>query len=99
VAFTVLALATLFTTWTALRMILAGRYAEHRRWMIRSFSLILAGVMLRVWVPLYEGLSGAGLVDFSFDTAYAMIAWLCWVPNLLIALWITRRPVDAAPAR
>src|SRR3712207_8386677 len=40
VGFTLLALATLFTTWTALRMVLAGRYAEHRRWMIRSFSLI-----------------------------------------------------------
>ena len=51
VAFTLLALATLFTTWTALRMVLAGRYAEHRRWMIRSFSLIMAGVMLRVWAP------------------------------------------------
>jgi len=66
-------------------MILAGRYAEHRRWMIRSFSLIMAGVMLRVWVPLYYGLAGAGVVNFSFETAYAAIAWLCWVPNLLIA--------------
>jgi hypothetical protein len=88
----------LFTTWTALRMVLAGRYREHRRWMIRSFSLIMAGVMLRVWSPLYTGLAGAGLVGFSFETAYAGIAWLCWVPNLLIALWITRRPVDPAPA-
>ena len=48
--FTLLGLATLFTTWTALRMVLAHRYGEHRRWMIRSFSLILAGVMLRVLV-------------------------------------------------
>lgn len=99
VAFTLLALGTLFTTWTALRMVLAGRYGEHRRWMIRSFSLIMAGVMLRVWAPLYDGLAGAGLVDFSFETAYAGIAWLCWVPNLLIALWITRRPVEPAVAR
>ncbi len=96
--FTVLDLAMLFTTWTALRMALAGRYAEHRRWMIRSFSLIMAGVMLRVWVPVYLGLAGIGLVDFSFETAYAAISWLCWVPNLLIALWMTRRPVDPAVA-
>jgi uncharacterized membrane protein len=97
--FTVLDLAMLFTTWTALRMIMAGRYGEHRRWMIRSFSLIWAGVMLRLWSPLYDRLSGAGLVDFSFETAYAGIAWLCWVPNLLIALWVTRRPVDSAQLR
>jgi uncharacterized membrane protein len=95
-AFTLLGLGTLFTTWTALRMVLAGRYGEHRRWMIRSFSLIMAGVMLRVWMPLYSGLASSGLVHFSYETAYAAVAWLCWVPNLLIALWITRRPVDAA---
>ena len=95
-AFTVLDLLMLFTTWTAVRMILAGRYGEHRRWMIRSFSLIMAGVMLRVWVPIYLGLSGLGLVDFTFETAYAAIAWLCWVPNLLVALWVTRRPATPA---
>jgi uncharacterized membrane protein len=96
VAFALLGLGTLFTTWTALRMVLAGRYGEHRRWMIRSFSLIMAGVMLRVWMPLYGGVASLGLVHFSYETAYAAVAWLCWVPNLLIALWITRRPVDSA---
>ena len=88
--FTVLDLAMLFTTWTAVRMVLAGRFGEHRRWMIRSFSLIMAGVMLRVWSPIYGALAAAGIVDFSFETAYAGIAWLCWVPNLLLAIWFTR---------
>jgi hypothetical protein len=92
VGFTVLDLAMLFTTWTAVRMIFASRYGEHRRWMIRSFSLIMAGVMLRVWVPIYGALAAAGIVNFSFETAYAAIAWLCWVPNLLLAIWFTRKP-------
>jgi hypothetical protein len=90
--FTILDLAMLFTTWTAVRMIFASRYGEHRRWMIRSFSLILAGVMLRVWVPIYGALAAASIVNFSFETAYAAIAWLCWVPNLLLAIWFTRKP-------
>jgi hypothetical protein len=59
--------------------------------MIRSFSLIMAGVMLRVWVPIYGALAAAGIVNFSFETAYAAIAWLCWVPNLLLAIWFTRK--------
>jgi hypothetical protein len=80
----------LFTTWTAVRMILAGRYGEHRRWMIRSFFLIMARVMLRVWSQIYDGLAALGIVDFSFEKAYAAIAWLCWVPNLLLAIWFTR---------
>jgi len=96
--FTVLDLAMLFTTWTAVRMIVARRYGDHRRWMIRSFSLIMAGVMLRVWTPLHGVLAGAGIVDISFETAYAAIAWLCWVPNLLIAIWFTRRPPAIAAA-
>jgi uncharacterized membrane protein len=96
--FTVLDLAMLFTTWTAVRMILAGRFGEHRRWMIRSFSLIMAGVMLRVWIPIYDALAAAGIVDFSFETAYAAIAWLCWVPNLLLAIWFTRHPAEVAHA-
>jgi uncharacterized membrane protein len=91
VGFTLLGLAMLFTTWTALRMIMAHRYGEHRRWMIRSFSLIMAGVMLRVEIPLYYALFGVGIVHFTFETAYATIAWLAWVPNILIALWVTRR--------
>jgi uncharacterized membrane protein len=96
--FTVLGLAMLFTTWTAVRMILAGRYGEHRRWMILSFSLILAGVMLRMWTPIYDRLAAIGIVDFSFETAYAAIAWLCWVPNVLLAVWFTRHPAEVANA-
>jgi uncharacterized membrane protein len=96
--FTVLGLAMLFTTWTAVRMILAGRYGEHRRWMIRSFSLIMAGVMLRLWTLIYDGLAAVGIVDFSFETAYAAIAWLCWVPNLMLAIWFTRHPADVVNA-
>ncbi len=97
--FTLLGVGTLFTTWTALRMVLAHRYAEHRRWMTLSFSLIWAGVMLRIWSPIYSLLAGIGLVHFSFETAYAGIAWLCWVPNLLFALWLTRRTVEREPTR
>ena len=95
-AFGLLGLSVLFTTWTALRMVLARRIGDHRRWMIRSFSLIFAGVMLRILSPIYAVLSGVGLVSFSFETAYTWIAWLSWVPNLLVAVWFTRQPKSVA---
>ena len=85
-------LAILFTTWTALRMILARRIGDHRRWMILSFSIMFAGAMLRLMTLAYFGLSAAGLVGFSFEQAYRAIAWLDWVPSLLLAMWLTRRP-------
>ena len=96
--FTFLDLAMLFTTWTAVRMVVARRIGEHRRWMIRSFSLILAGVMLRLMTFAHAALTAAGVTDMTFETAYAGISWLCWVPNLLIALWVTRRPSGVAKA-
>jgi uncharacterized membrane protein len=94
--FTFLDVAMLFSTWTAVRMLVDRRIGEHRRWMIRSFSLVLAGVTLRVMTSIYAALAATGLTGMTFETAYAGISWLCWVPNLLIALWVTRRPPAVA---
>jgi hypothetical protein len=58
----------------------------HRQWMIRNYALTFAGTMLRLWVPIL-----VGAVGFDFLMAYRAIAWLCWVPNLLVAEWIIRR--------
>ena len=63
----------------AYRAIRAGRIGAHGRWMTRNFALTLAGVMLRLWMP---GLAAGGV---PFDAAYPAVAWLCWVPNLVVA--------------
>ena len=56
-------------------------YQAHREWMIRSYSLCLAAVMLRLYLP------AAQMMGFRFEDAYPVIAWICWVPNLVIAEW------------
>ena len=96
--FTFLDLAMLFTTWTAVRMMVTRQFGDHGRWMILSFSLILAGVTLRLMTFTYTVIAATGLTELTFETAYAGIAWLCWVPNLLIALWVTRRPTGPVEA-
>jgi uncharacterized membrane protein len=63
----------------AFRLALVGRYAEHRQWMIRSFSLTFGAVLLRVYLPASQAMG----IDFM--TAYRAISWLAWVPNLLLA--------------
>jgi hypothetical protein len=57
--------------------------------MIRNYALTFAGVMLRIYVPV----SGAAGIDFL--TAYQAIAWMCWMPNLLVAQWIISRTLPA----
>jgi uncharacterized membrane protein len=92
-------LAVLWVPFTLLAWTSAMRrdFVAHERWMIRSFALTLAAVTLRIYLPM------VGILDMEFLPAYRAIAWLAWVPNLVIAeIWIAmrrrpRRP-KAAPA-
>jgi len=94
--FGLLALAWFFTTVQGLRTVLAGRYAEHRKWMIRSFALTFAAVTLRLYLP------ASAMLGLDMGQAYVAISWLAWIPNLLIAEWfmLSRRPfrTDLQPA-
>lgn len=82
--FGLLAVAWLGTTAMAYVRIRAGDQVAHRRWMTRSFALTFAAVMLRIYLPL------SGLLGIPFEPAYQTIAWLCWIPNLLVAELILR---------
>lgn len=79
--FGMLALGWLYTGLRAYRAIRRGAIQEHQQWMVRNFSLTFAAVTLRLYLPL------AFAAGFEFTVAYPIIAWLCWVPNLLVAEW------------
>ncbi|WP_250637311.1 DUF2306 domain-containing protein [Stenotrophomonas rhizophila] len=49
---------------------------------MRNFSLTLAAVTLRIYLP------SSMVLGIPFDIAYPIIAWLCWLPNLLLAEWL-----------
>jgi uncharacterized membrane protein YozB (DUF420 family) len=89
--FGLLAVLWLGTTAVGVWMARARDFAAHRQWMIRSAALIFAGVTLRLELPLLV------LGGLDFPTAYPVVAWLCWVPNLLVAEWLLRaRPLRAS---
>jgi len=85
-----LALAWLYTGVQAYRAIRAGDVATHRRWMVRNFALTFAAVMLRIYLPL------SFTIPVDFKSAYAIIAWLCWVPNLIVAEYFFNRSRTAS---
>lgn len=90
--FGMLAVCWIVTTSMAYRHIRAGNVRIHQDWMIRSYALTLAAVTLRIYLPISQ-ISG-----YPFEEAYQAIAWLCWVPNLIIAEWFiiprsNRKPV------
>ncbi len=81
-----LAVVWLVTAVAAYVTIRQGRVVEHQRWMTRNFALTYAAVTLRIYLPLSQ------VAGYDFDAAYAAIAWLCWVPNLLVAEWLILDP-------
>jgi hypothetical protein len=80
-----LAVLWLFTTVRAYISIRKKDIIAHEHWMIRSYALTFAAVTLRIWLPLFQ--FGFGM---KFMDSYLVIAWLCWVPNLLVAEWIVQ---------
>lgn len=53
--------------------------------MQRSYALSFAAITLRLWMFLI-----GGVLEWRTPGAYALCAWLCWVPNLvLLELWRT----------
>lgn len=85
-----LAIAWFGTTMMGWRQAVTGRYAAHRRWMIRSLSLTFAAVTLRLMLPMIP------LTGLAFVEGYRLISFLCWVPNLLLAeLWLRTVGRDA----
>jgi uncharacterized membrane protein len=85
VGFALLAVAWLISTGLAYHHIRRRELPAHRRWMIRSYALTLAAVTLRIYLP------ASLIAGIPVALAYPAIAWLCWVPNLLVGEWLLMR--------
>lgn len=83
--FALLALTWLYTGVRGYAAARAREFAAHRRWMMRNYALAFAAVTLRIYLGL--GMAAGG----SFETIYPWIAWLCWVPNLVLTEHVLRR--------
>jgi uncharacterized membrane protein len=84
--FIILGLIWFASTLLALLQIRKGNIIAHQKLMIFSYAACFAAVTLRLWLPLLIMLHKG-----EFEPAYRIVAWLCWVPNLLVAWWIVNR--------
>lgn len=66
------------TTLTATRKIMAKDIQAHKAWMLRSYALTFAAVTLRIWLAPLTLLFG------DFEAGFRVVAWVCWIPNLLV---------------
>lgn len=85
-AFATLAVLWMGTTALGWRLAMKRRWGAHREWMMRSYALTLSAITLRIW-------KYAIVMAFApppMDT-YRLVAWLGFVPNLLVVEWMIRR--------
>ncbi len=74
-----------YSTLKAYTSIKNKQVVQHQKMMIYSYAACFAAVTLRIWLPLLQ------LVFNNFTTSYLIVAWLCWVPNLIVAYFIVKR--------
>jgi uncharacterized membrane protein len=79
-AFCILAVLWIVFTWKAVAAARAHRFAEHKRWMYRSYALTLSAISLRAWKWLLVLLFAPAPMD-----VYHIVSWLGWGGNLLVS--------------
>ena len=77
-----------YTTLKAYLHIKEGEVEKHQKMMIYSYAACFAAVTLRIWLPILTIIYG------DFSKAYLVVAWLCWIPNLIVAYLITRQTAN-----
>jgi len=80
--FASLAIIWLTTTALALNFVRKGNIDLHQKMMTFSYAACFSAVTLRIWLPLLTISIG------EFDHAYRIVAWLSWIPNIIVAHFI-----------
>ncbi len=72
------------TTFLAFTSIKKRDFAMHQKMMIYSYDACFSAVILRSYLPTLQG------IFQDFIIAYRIVAWLCWIPNIIFAYIITK---------
>ncbi len=90
ISFCLLAILWIYFTVLAVIRVKQGNIKSHREFLIRSFALTLSAITLRAWKYV---------IVFAFEPrpmdVYEIVAWLGWIPNLIIAEIIIRKFVKS----
>lgn len=86
--FGLLAVLWIFTGYKAYSSIIRKMVQVHYNWIVINYALTFAAVTLRI------GLGLGFASGIPFEVFYPNLAWLCWIPNLIVALMIVRKGGD-----
>lgn len=86
IAFTALDILWIFTTAKAWQLAKQKKFTEHKYYMMRSYALTVSAITLRAWKWLFVLLFHPRPMD-----VYQIVAWMGWVPNLLLVEWLINK--------
>lgn len=78
IGFALLALLWWLFTWKGFKNAMHKHWDVHREFMIRSYALTFAAVTLRLYSFFFA------LAGFRGESIYIIVAWLSWVPPLIL---------------
>lgn len=78
-SFITLSILWFYFTAKAFSEIRKRNIAAHKQWMWRSYALTFSAVTLRLYIFITSF-----TIDLGNPEAYATLAWLSWVPNLIL---------------
>lgn len=79
ISFVILGILWWFTTYKAYLEIRKKNVLNHKKWMYRSYALAVSAITLRLWKVVLVYFFQPNPMD-----VYELIAWLGWVPNLIL---------------
>lgn len=98
-SFLALTIVWLYTTWKGYRTAVNKNFAEHRKWMIRSFGITLVAVSGRVLMPvllltyvLLNGFSIPGGREGMVEEVLNVNIWVGLFVNFIIVEWSILNP-------
>ncbi len=83
--FLILSILWIYTTTQAYIYVKRKDYTNHSKWMYRSYALALSAITLRIYKYAYVNWIDPDMTMMGPMDLYRIIAWMGWVPNLIIA--------------
>jgi len=85
-SFVIISVLWWYFTFVAYRKAVRRDLASHLAYMFRSYALTLSAITLRMYVLLLPA-----VIHLHGREMYTLVAWLSWVPNLMIAEVLIRK--------
>ncbi len=87
VSFVSLSIIWMFSTLMGYISIRKQEYKKHLIWMYRSYALTLSAITLRFYAYLFDVFN----INIDPITTYTIIAYISWIPNLIIVEMIRKK--------